>query len=218
MRRERRLTQGPDCGTVFRNSSTRFTNSAARPTPPVRGPIDMMRKALLLVSALLVVACTSVSIPAPELPQRVATAANIQTDSIVHAQAVRFALSAERVRYVPFTLGVYAQTQSHVYLLAFDAAAKSLVLRATLPLNELRSATVATRGAFSHLQQLQLEGNGQTAAINFTNSSDAEAGSKERTQVAVGHLQKVGQQIGATAHWFIPRELAGFSVPIPAAK
>lgn len=179
----------------------------------------MTQKVLLLfLSALLAVACTSVSIPAPELPQRVAVAAGIQADSIVHAQAVRFALSTERVRYVPFTLGVYAQTQSHVYLLAFDETSKSLVLRATLPLDELRSTSVATRGAFSHLQQLQLDGSEQIAAINFTNSSDGEAGSKERTQMAVEHLQKVGQQVGVTAHWFIPRELAGFSFPIPAAR
>lgn len=173
---------------------------------------------LAVLLALSVAACTSISIPASQLPERVAKAASIPTDALLVADFVRFAESTRRERYAQFLPGAYAQTKTTVYLLSYNSEAQSFSVKTALPLSQLQSTSVATRGAFSHLQQLQLESPTGYIAINFSNSSDAEAGSKERTGAAVAQLERAGTKVGTTDFWFLPSNLQGFGFPIPAAK
>jgi hypothetical protein len=162
--------------------------------------------------------CASVEIPQAELKGQAARAANIPVDEIRFADPVRFGQSKTRESYIPFVLGIYVQSSSHVYLFSYDTTTRSISLKTSIPIRQLRSTFVATRGAFNHLQQLQLEGPDGFIAVNFNNSSDAEAGSKERTSAAIAKLEADGLKVFPTGFWFLPQNIKGFSFPIPAPK
>ncbi len=180
--------------------------------------IIQFKKLLLISFAVLLTSCSSVPTSKFQMPIQLAEAAAVPVSAIQYSDVVRFSDSSNRERFVQFKQGAYAQTRSQIILFQYDKSKNSFREEKSIPLAEVRSVAVATRGAFQHLKQLQIEYKQGFIALNFSNYSDAEAGYAADTDPAILALEKVGLKVNQTDFWFIPEELRGFRFPIPAPK
>lgn len=137
----------------------------------------------------------------------------LSPDDVIFYDAVAFTVVPTTVKFAKFKLGILALSKDSLYLASYTGS--SLTLDAKLPLNSIQFSGIATRGAFKHLQQLRLEVSGSAVAVNFSNSSDAEAGYKERTQRGVVALEQLGVTVLPKVVWVLPNIAEDWHLTVP---
>jgi hypothetical protein len=109
---------------------------------------------------------------------------------------------------------MYTQTKTDVVLFSYANESKTFQKVLTLPIAQIDQIAIESWGMFDHLKQLQITAGGVLVAINFTNSSDAMAGSNEHTKPAFDALVATGVKQGRPHGRLLPIEVRNFVVPI----
>lgn len=146
--------------------------------------------------------------------QATATQYAIPLTEIIHQKPARFAATVPGSRYARFQLGIYIQTTSQLILLSYSNDTKEFTKVLSLPIVEINSASIESWGMFNHLKQLQLTSRDTLIAVNFSNSSDAMAGSIESTKPAYDLLIQAGIQQGTPQGRVLPQEVRNYVTPI----
>lgn len=174
-----------------------------------------MKKLLTAVFILTIVGCTSIPKKAESDLGGIAAALDIDASEILYKDAVAYTITTPGEQYARFQLGIYVQTSDHVMFARYSEKTGKLLKEVKLPFNVISYSGVATRGMFNHLQQLRLLAVDKVFSVNFSNSSDAEAGYKERTQRAVTKLKEVGMVVKEDAPWVYPSSTKDWPLVLP---
>jgi len=168
-----------------------------------------------LLSTLL--GCATPTVPAESLKSQVAEVTALSPKSIVAVDTVRFGLAKKAWDYADFRQGVYAQTSSKV-LLFVRTKGGALEVSREIPLREVQSAGIGSRGAFNHLKQLHLTLPDGLLVVLFSNYSDAEAGDADRTEFARKSLESSDVKVPPVDAWVFTQEVRNFVVPVISGK
>lgn len=170
-----------------------------------------------LAMALALAGCATPTVAPEALKAQVAEASGLPAQSIAAVDTVRFGVAKKAWAYADFQQGVYAQTASQVLLLKRTKSGALQSFRA-IPLAQIQSAGVGSRGAFNHLKQLHLTLPEGVMAVLFSNHPDAEAGYEDRTEAARKSLESAGVKVPPIDAWVFTQESRDFVVPILSGK
>lgn len=174
-----------------------------------------MKPLLTTIPLLILLGCTSIPKETETDIGGIASVLGIDASQILYKDAVAYAITEPGEQYARFELGMYIQTSDQVMFARYSEKSGKLFKEVKLPFTAIRYAGVATRGMFNHLQQLRFLVADRVISVNFNNSSDAEAGYKERTQNAVNKLKEKGVLIAEDSPWVYPSSTKDWSLTLP---
>ena len=170
----------------------------------------------LVSVAVMLCSCTTVDISPSDARATIASQLSVDPETIVLQKPARFGVAAPGERFVPFQLGVYAQTKTGIALFHYNAKTGSLINVARYSVGDLDQVAIESWGLFNQWKEMQVFTGGRVIAIIFSKRSDAIASTIEETQPPFDALVLAGVKSGSAIGRIDPEEIAsGILVPLP---
>jgi hypothetical protein len=159
--------------------------------------------------------CASVELDPSKVRAQAARDRGVSENDFIIQEPVRYGIAARGARVAEFRLGIYVQTKNELLLYRYHGKDKAATPDVAIPLSRIENAVAYTWGLFQ-AAQLQVVTDIGVIAVNFNNSSDAIAGNKAKTEMAVSKLHAQGVKLGQASYQLIPSDAAGMPILIPA--